>query len=535
VLLAEMLGWCDERVCQAAYEEQFFVPDEMQQDCERYTLLFQVLRDQWGQSFATIFAQAWHSETLEDCPSLTEWAQLLFASEPASVLSLDTAAPPAAAAETPQPPAAETYPAELGAANQAIEELQEAYHMAPQVVAISYARALLNRGALQEQAGIWQSAVEDYQTAQSIAPAGNLQDELTSRIIRLTSQYSSAPEAPAPPQGTNGNLPHALHDTAHTNALPHSDMSEGIPTEQYIEADNSEPSGESSYMPAGTPLEARAVGGGTSPKPAQASPTGAVGANQLVGALIAIAVLIALIALALAMGGGIDGSASYADSRDTGPAAQAAQVLDTPQSTATRIPTEVSTEVPRPSATAEPMLIVDERFVDNRNGWYVGEVSTGTGVRIIRDGVYVTQIWGDHLMWWETWETQEHNFFAQVDVAALTEGSEGGLVFGYQDGENFYYAKVSADGDYLIGHSVNAEWITLIGWVQHEAVHSGIETNTVMVERQGSSIRLYVNDVLVEELVDDTFMSGQVGILAGAGRSSEAEILLDNFYLWRLP
>jgi hypothetical protein len=94
---------------------------------------------------------------------------------------------------------------------------------------------------------------------------------------------------------------------------------------------------------------------------------------------------------------------------------------------------------------------------------------------------------------------------------------------------------VSADGDYLIGHSVNAEWITLIGWVQHEAVHSGIETNTVMVERQGSSIRLYVNDVLVEELVDDTFMSGQVGILAGAGRSSEAEILLDNFYLWRLP
>jgi serine/threonine protein kinase len=36
VLIAELLGWCDERIRAAAMGERFFSPTEMQTDCERY-------------------------------------------------------------------------------------------------------------------------------------------------------------------------------------------------------------------------------------------------------------------------------------------------------------------------------------------------------------------------------------------------------------------------------------------------------------------------------------------------------------------
>ena len=73
VLLAEMLGWCDERVRAAADEESYFEPDEMQQASVRYELLVSVLRERWGDGLAALFDQAWHSDTLADGPTFGEW------------------------------------------------------------------------------------------------------------------------------------------------------------------------------------------------------------------------------------------------------------------------------------------------------------------------------------------------------------------------------------------------------------------------------------------------------------------------------
>ena len=73
ILLAEMLGWCDQRVREAAWGENYFDPDEMQADGERYRLLAEVLRERWGEETARLFARAWHSETLTDCATFGEW------------------------------------------------------------------------------------------------------------------------------------------------------------------------------------------------------------------------------------------------------------------------------------------------------------------------------------------------------------------------------------------------------------------------------------------------------------------------------
>ena len=73
VLLVEMLAWCDDRVRRIAYGDTFFDPKEMQSSSERYQVILRALRDHWGNWIGDLFAKAWYSETLEQCPSLNDW------------------------------------------------------------------------------------------------------------------------------------------------------------------------------------------------------------------------------------------------------------------------------------------------------------------------------------------------------------------------------------------------------------------------------------------------------------------------------
>jgi hypothetical protein len=73
VLLAEMLGWCDPDVVQAAWGESYFEPAEMQRETARYQTLVAALARWWGEGVARLFERAWRSESLLDCPTFGEW------------------------------------------------------------------------------------------------------------------------------------------------------------------------------------------------------------------------------------------------------------------------------------------------------------------------------------------------------------------------------------------------------------------------------------------------------------------------------
>ncbi|MBN1266497.1 MAG: hypothetical protein JXA25_13455, partial [Anaerolineales bacterium] len=74
VLLAEMLGWCDERVVETAWGEGYFQPEEMSEESERSRLLKKVLAERWGQGPAELFGRAWGADTLAMSPTFNEWA-----------------------------------------------------------------------------------------------------------------------------------------------------------------------------------------------------------------------------------------------------------------------------------------------------------------------------------------------------------------------------------------------------------------------------------------------------------------------------
>jgi hypothetical protein len=91
ILVAEMLGWCDESVRSQAYGESFFDPAEIQQDSTRYDLLKSVLCAHWSNQVADLFGRAWTSDTPADCPTFGEWMVMLPEVTPISVATQTSA------------------------------------------------------------------------------------------------------------------------------------------------------------------------------------------------------------------------------------------------------------------------------------------------------------------------------------------------------------------------------------------------------------------------------------------------------------
>jgi hypothetical protein len=76
VIMAEMVAWHSPEIRRAADEEHFFSVDEMQQDSPRYRLMRRTLAET-DPLLAELFDQAWFSETLDDCPRLKDWYEVI--------------------------------------------------------------------------------------------------------------------------------------------------------------------------------------------------------------------------------------------------------------------------------------------------------------------------------------------------------------------------------------------------------------------------------------------------------------------------
>jgi serine/threonine protein kinase len=76
VLLSEMLCWHQAEFRAASDESSFYNQNEVQDPSSpRYRLMKDIL-DKMSSSIGKLFERAWHSQTLDQCPPLSEWARL---------------------------------------------------------------------------------------------------------------------------------------------------------------------------------------------------------------------------------------------------------------------------------------------------------------------------------------------------------------------------------------------------------------------------------------------------------------------------
>ena len=116
--------------------------------------------------------------------------------------------------------------------------------------------------------------------------------------------------------------------------------------------------------------------------------------------------------------------------------------------------------------------------------------------------------------------------------AKQAEGAEEasyGVVFRYQNEDNFYLFTVTGDGHYSLHKRVDGLFIPLISHQAHSAINSMQSPNQLEVMAKGEEISLYANRQLLITVSDATFSDGLVGLFASPG----AHVRFDDLKVYR--
>lgn len=283
---------------------------------------------------------------------------------------------------------------------------------------------------------------------------------------------------------------------------------------------------EQPVAPAGqtTPLPEQVAAPVTQPYPAQPAPVTPAkpgGCNRtatiaavIVGAMLLIC--IALVAVIYSFGRNIVESVSETVVADSTPIVNERA-------------TAVEVDEDPPADTGEYTRVLLEDTFDSSFTSELDEDEDDTSEKAFRDGTYVIRLDEPDYIYWEDYnDTFESVSFSVDTTLSGPEDNAASLIFGYQDESNFYIFSVSGDGQYALELYEDNDPITLIDWTSSSAILGTGEVNRLRVETSGDTIRLFVNDELLEETSDSTFTSGQVGVAVNTFSNGEATVIFDN-------
>ncbi|MBW7886022.1 MAG: hypothetical protein H3C34_26015 [Caldilineaceae bacterium] len=109
----------------------------------------------------------------------------------------------------------------------------------------------------------------------------------------------------------------------------------------------------------------------------------------------------------------------------------------------------------------------------------------------------------------------------------------GGLVFRYQDSENYYFFG-AADGAYLLEKVVDGTTEQLIELAAADAIEAGADAfNRLGIYADGTLLTLVANDTLLTTVDDGTFLHGDIGVAVRTGKDA-AEYSFDDIEQWDL-
>jgi hypothetical protein len=189
----------------------------------------------------------------------------------------------------------------------------------------------------------------------------------------------------------------------------------------------------------------------------------------------------------------------------------------------------VVTRTPKPaSGTEAGSTLYSDNFDDEQSSDFTAETNESSVYKFV-DGAYQITVKKPKLLSWATMNGDYGD--AAISVDASIDGpstSAAGLIFHYQDDQNFYIYSIDGEGHYGLDVYKNDEPITLIDWTESAAIKPVGETNTLRVETSGDTIRLYVNDTLLDEISDSTIANGEVALVVNTFDDPNVTVTFDN-------
>ncbi len=179
-------------------------------------------------------------------------------------------------------------------------------------------------------------------------------------------------------------------------------------------------------------------------------------------------------------------------------------------------------------------LLTDEFTGEVMCGWAEYEEANGVVV-VIQEGQLQMSSSQTGQLWW----TNPGRNFADAVITTTARQASGpnnnayGVLCRYQSPENFYIFLISGDGYYAIGKyqtgSDQIQYLSGGGQYQYsDVINQGIATNTIRASCAGNELSLSVNGILLDTVVDPTFVTGDVGLAVTTFEPGTAVVQFDN-------
>jgi len=188
--------------------------------------------------------------------------------------------------------------------------------------------------------------------------------------------------------------------------------------------------------------------------------------------------------------------------------------------------------VEAPNRPADLTLIYEDDFGDSSSGW--DDAFDAYTTKQYGNNRYQIEVTTSNLVAWGLANRDVADFEVEVE-AKLEDGANTngyGLLFRFQDRENFYRFDISGDGYYLLSKFFKDEWITLVDWTASPAINQGKASNILKVSAFGPNITVWANGQQLASVTDDSLSHGNFGFFAGTFSEPLAWVSFDNLKLW---
>jgi hypothetical protein len=163
-----------------------------------------------------------------------------------------------------------------------------------------------------------------------------------------------------------------------------------------------------------------------------------------------------------------------------------------------------------------------------RSGLKSGTAASATYA--FQAGTYAMTVADPNYIAWSPVDGVYSDGSVSIDLAFADgpRATAAGLVFRYQNPENFYFFSLSGDGYYALDVRENGAWRSLLEWTKWPTITGDGTFNRVQVEMRGDNIRLYLDGKLLDQASDSTFSSGGLALAVNTYDTGGATVLFDN-------
>ncbi len=176
-------------------------------------------------------------------------------------------------------------------------------------------------------------------------------------------------------------------------------------------------------------------------------------------------------------------------------------------------------------------IYFQDDFSTSPNGW--GTVGRDGGQAYVNYGGMVIRVDTPNSLFWTINGGDYSDTKIDVDVVLLNGSTNDnfGVICRFVDNQNFYGFLVTHDGYYgifkmLAGKMVLSGDRTNLDF--SEVIRQGGVVNHITATCKGDILSLEINGSVISEIQDESFSSGQIGLITGAYDIPGVEVLFDN-------